>query len=54
MGDEHVEQPDRRLERREVALKAVMVMEGAEGLKDNLGAPRGVSGFGLSQGDLVS
>jgi hypothetical protein len=54
MGDEHVQQPSRRLERGEITLETVMVMDGAESFENDLGAPRSVSGFGLSQGDLVS
>ena len=52
MGNEHVEDAGRRLDRREVPLEAVVVVDGAEGLEDDLRAGGGIAGLNRPQGDL--
>jgi hypothetical protein len=45
MWDEYVQDAGGSLERREVALKPVVIVEGTERVEDDLGALVGVSGF---------
>ena len=52
MWDERVQDAGGSLERREVALKPVVIVEGAERVKDDLGALVGVSRFNWPKGHL--
>jgi hypothetical protein len=45
MWDEHIQDAGGSLERREVALKPVVIVEGTERVEDDPGALVGVSGF---------
>src|SRR5436190_9440573 len=51
-GNPHAHHPGGRLERREVALKAVMVVDRAECVEHDLRARVGVGRLDLSEGDL--
>jgi len=52
MGDEYVQEGGRGLKRREVALKPMVVVEGAKGIEHDLGAVAGVSGLNRPQRHL--